>query len=1224
MPIRSRRTLSFAAALVASMLLLATATVPSISSGADLLDAPALSTSNRLDADSNHLYVFTVAHPNATVNQVAPAIPREPPRADRISFGALDGLGEATVTGAPGAVLPLANVLLINVNTSHQAFVRSEADGSFEAKLFAPPGSFITVKHGPDHKFWQGTDQGAIQFGLTIFPSTTIHRPHTHSGDSNTLPFAGAGAIDIDTGVPTSIGAAWSLSGTVGPVEDLRAGDQVRVEATVRLYSQAISGSTDVSAISLQLGDVRPWLMLFDNGGEPLPAVNQAGSARLTPGGLPILDRRRPEMLTALDSQAVDWQFMGGNIIEGHLTLDMFLDSNMPPGVYRPVLGLEFTGVPAGSGWRAAGVGTIPSFTFRTSEVALPPLEVRAQAAAAGSGPNAAESARLVWYLLMDHASLGTRGTGAREDRALFQPSSFVVTQGAPYVVSPTVFDGTAATYRLEPYLPSIAYGRGATPDQPLLPFKLPGGQLCVSVEEPDGKEHDLGCETFAQSVSGDESTLLGELLNFGTIEVSEYYGLTTASHLGVHNPRQPGNSEGGRCRAPDGGPPGLNGAAPFRRGCFEVSLVKPGHHIISMDGWVEDVWGNRYDGGGTYDVWLAHPIDIDPGLLPGTPLAVDDAVNPVVQLQPRLPADVTLTVTHFPESDPARKQTYVAAGRANRFGHFAPDGPPIRLGEPGEYRLDLTAEYLDPASGELYMGAATWGGVVMTPADNATLVAHGRRGIDNLTTSLTDQWFVLCEIDPLPPLGSLGHIFNPYLNGDVIWSREDFDDPSECRGDALILGGSVQDTVGAVETAVEGRFSPPDYPLHSPGTFDQRVQADELPLFSSTTSRRAVSLVPQETDQIAYAYLSSQRPGVRVRESVAEDGQSSGYWRFDSMYDNQFGVGLEGDLPNDFKYQFVGIVYRDLARGFSEYLGHGSGWFHLLDNDVTGSRVMPPFSGPGNGGWPTTGGPLLHLKGEYVHMFILPTGVRAGTVMQLGDRFDFAGHVMPTLDSRVEVEVTAPSGQTRLVSGRANQVGYFYDPHDSFVLDEPGRWTANVRVWHDGQIGSGDQVNCDPAAPFDSLRPCPSGDVLGSANGQYTFYVVRAESPRLTLSTPAPGRLDFEQGVVSINISGPVPAGVVDAAVDYTISMPGFILEQGEADIANGSFSLTFDPVALHADFPNLDLIGRHGPEPGLADTFSIGLLLTGQQEGKEVYRATTLTIQGDQLHVESAADAP
>lgn len=1130
-------------------------------------------------------------------------IPSEPPLADRITFGPLNDLGEATVTGAPGAVLPSAHVLLVNLDSGHQDHVISAADASFSAQIFAPPGSSIMVKHGPDHTFWNNIDpwldidQGAVEIGRTVFPSTTIYRPHEHSAGPDALPFAAAGSIGINVdNKPTTIDAAWSITGTVSPVGDLHPGGTAQVEARIRLYSQAIISTTDVSTITLLVDESRPWLMLYNENGNPLPYNNEAGSNRLTPGGFPILDGRRAEVRNHLEWDPVDWQYKSGHIIEGELTMDLFLDANMPPGIYRPILGFQFTGVPAGSGWRAALLSFLagmPSFKFDTNGAALPPLEVKAPGVMANRNTRANPDRRLMWYLQMDKASLGLRGTGARQDAGLFQPTAFVVTQGAPYVLPPVdPFSGEPAAYRLEPYLPMISYGRGTTPGPPLLPFQLPGGQLCVTIQEPDGQQNNLGCDVFAQSVSGDRSTALGQLLNFGTIEISEYYGLRTAGDQ------------------------------------FAVTFTKPGPHVIEMNGWIEDVWGNRYEGGGTYDIWVANPFDIDPGLMPGTPLAVGDAVNPTVQLQPRLPAYVNLTIHHFPFSNPELGQFHTVEGWANRFGYFAPDNPPITLDAPGEYRLDLFAEYLDPNSGEMYAAAATWGGVVMTPPDQAQLVAHGLRGLDSIK-EIPGLWYILDDLcnDPSQVVaGAAPHVYNPYLNGDIVWSRLDTDviEHSECLGDALTLVSSVQDTVGVVEAAITERYNPDLHHLTPPGTFEDRAQAAELPLFSSTTSGLPVSLVPEESDQIAYAYLSSQRPGVRVREAVAEDGHGSGYWRFDSMYDGQPGVGIEGDLPNDFKYQFVGAVYRDLESGLSEYLGQGSGWVHLPYSETIGSRVMPPFAGPGNGGWPTEGGPIMTLKGKDIHMFIQPTGVRPGAVLQLGDRFDFGGHFMPTLDSRVEVEVMAPSGQVHIVAGRANQVGYFYAPWDSFVVDEPGRWTANVRVWHDGRIGSGQQVDCDPANPFDPLRPCPSGDVLGSIDGHFSFYVVPPESPRLALATPAPGRLIFGQEVSPINISGPVPPGITNAAIDYTISMPGFILEEGQAQIANGSFSLSFDPKSLHDDFPNLDLTGRHGPGPGLADTFSFGLLLTGQQEGQKIYQATTLTIQGDRVYVENAEDVP
>ncbi len=63
----------------------------------------------------------------------------------------------------------------------------------------------------------------------------------------------------------------------------------------------------------------------------------------------------------------------------------------------------------------------------------------------------------------------------------------------------------------------------------------------------------------------------------------------------------------------------------------------------------MEDVWGNRYSGGGTYHVIAAEPLDLTPGVLPGTPFEVGDAINLGVHLSPGVPADVTVTVRIYP-----------------------------------------------------------------------------------------------------------------------------------------------------------------------------------------------------------------------------------------------------------------------------------------------------------------------------------------------------------------------------------------------------------------------------------------------------------------------------------------------------------------------------------------------------------------------------------------------
>ena len=144
-------------------------------------------------------------------------------------------------------------------------------------------------------------------------------------------------------------------------------------------------------------------------------------------------------------------------------------------------------------------------------------------------------------------------------------------------------------------------------------------------------------------------------------------------------------------------------------------------------------------------------------------------------------------------------------------------------------------------------------------------------------------------------------------------------------------------------------------------------------------------------------------------------------------------------------------------------------------------------------------------------------------------------------------------------------------------------------------------------------------------SGGRYWFYVVPAGATRLDVASPTPGFLHIQQEVTPINISGSVPAGLTDAVVDYTISMPGFILAHGQVTPTHGIYTVVFDPTGLHDDFPNLDLTARDDHLPGLSDTFSIGLLLRGERGGDTIYRVNTVTIQGEQVFVgASVIDRP
>jgi hypothetical protein len=142
----------------------------------------------------------------------------------------------------------------------------------------------------------------------------------------------------------------------------------------------------------------------------------------------------------------------------------------------------------------------------------------------------------------------------------------------------------------------------------------------------------------------------------------------------------------------------------------------------------------------------------------------------------------------------------------------------------------------------------------------------------------------------------------------------------------------------------------------------------------------------------------------------------------------------------------------------------------------------------------------------------------------------------------------------------------------------------------------------------------------LGSENGRYWFYVVPPSTPKLNVTSPLSGLLSFDDAVTPITVTGVVPLGLSGATIDYTISMAGYILEHGQVVPSGSTYQIVFDPVTLNQDFPNLDLVGRDSLEDaGLVDTFSIGLLLQGQSGGEPVYRANAITIQGNEVFVDS-----
>ncbi|GAF81527.1 unnamed protein product, partial [marine sediment metagenome] len=106
-----------------------------------------------------------------------------PPDASKIAIGSPDGLGEALVTGAPGAVVPSGHVILTNLGSMHRIDVVSTPDGSFSARIYAPPGSALYILHGSLE--WLSRLAESTE-AYDVYPGTLINLPHTHTSPPGT------------------------------------------------------------------------------------------------------------------------------------------------------------------------------------------------------------------------------------------------------------------------------------------------------------------------------------------------------------------------------------------------------------------------------------------------------------------------------------------------------------------------------------------------------------------------------------------------------------------------------------------------------------------------------------------------------------------------------------------------------------------------------------------------------------------------------------------------------------------------------------------------------------------------------------------------------------------------------------------------------------------------------------------------------------------------------
>ena len=1070
--------------------------------------------------------------------QPMPFVPDDPPKVALISISSPAADGKVTLRGVAGSVPPHSTVVAVTLNTGHFTTAQATASGSFTATLFAPAGTSILLKADPVGnivaRFLDEVSADA-EFPVTVLAAlpNTILRVADLPGAG--IAISGAGRVDGEN-FP-----AWTFHGSFN-TQTLTPGDSLQIRGTVQVNSPALQGvGTLQGETELSL---RP---LSDPEGASLLQVKSPASILLTPTGLPIEREPMPWVTDLAHYRELPLVKTASTQAEAEVDLTLTLPPDLPAGYYSPDLYFYFPNVLTEP---LASRQILPTTAQDSRIVDLPIIKVGNPALP-----------RLYWALLLDTLSNGSRGVVAEEDASRFGVAQRILTPSETFVIPRlSAASGQPLRYRLEPFVPavssSISTDTFGSPNSPRIPFRFPSGGLTVTIRHPDGTETVLGPAPFVQSRAKGLVDEDGNLLSQGGGHLSDAYQLSTM------DPR------------------------------FDVTFAQDGLHVITVEGTIDDIWGHTWTGGGTYEVHVGRILSLDTAVLPGTHFEVGDGFNPGLVVSPPITADVAVRVQHVPHSDLSQLQERVIRGRTNRFGYFQPAGNSFVFEQPGEYRVDITAQSEDDR-GQLWMGSRTWGGVV-APVD-PLIVAHGRRGIDN-QDMIGPQWFTRDQTG-LPPVGD-SHLFFPFQSGDVSWLE---------NGDSAIPIVTFHDPSRRLTALLRQRQDRLEVSLDLPGSFAERVVVGETPLFSSRSDGLDPHLDPTKVDLWAYSYRSVQRPLVRVREEIAEDEIGSAYWRFDDRYANQIGVGAHGDLPGEFKFQYGAAVLHGAALDQAHYAIYGSLFVLVSDDDPVGSRTFPPFQG--NGGGPS-GGPLFTLKGEEIDLFIHLTGVRPGSVLETGNTFALVGAVGPTLTAKVAYTVTAPDGSRQTFRGQANSIGYYYEPEDNFIVDQPGRYTVDLRVTYDGRTSAG-QVT----APF------PEGDVLGTAQGRFTVYVVSPHSAPLEVDMP---EHDFLTAPADFTVTATAPAGMRLTGGHMTALIPGVVLEDGALPVEASGLTYDYDPVGLAAGVTILD-VERFG-QPVAADVVTVSLFGEGRDNaGQPSYTARVVTLHGAEfLNLTPVSPAP
>jgi hypothetical protein len=704
----------------------------------------------------------------------------------------------------------------------------------------------------------------------------------------------------------------------------------------------------------------------FDPAGNQHSPWDESMSTILTPAGLPIEGggsvtvssytgyTQKTPVDTMVEVPIASFPLdVNSQTHQGKFLATFNLPSNLPPGIYRLKLDFGFRTTNTRYNFNGDGISTRPKDLNNISCTFSPPIPTSGYDVTGKWVDSSQINRHSYWVLLWDYYSNGYRGVVANEDQKKVAISPRNIMHDT--IVLPKISSsGTAISYNIEPtfLMNNINLQRN-------VPLSYTKGTWTVKITLPNGTVSNLGTANFVASRGN---------------------GATTKN--------------------------------------TSFTAWKPpvyGNYSIEAYGYVEDIWGNRYYGGGNYTFWIAQRLTLATATFQGQPYNVGNRYGRDMAFNPPVPANVTVKATLYINSDTNNTVTMISMGQASVGGIFgAAQGlKALTLNYPGEYYATVFATYWD-SSGTLWVCAMRHAGVVY-PLDSS-IEAHGKK-LTLQNGTIVNRGEQNWEGYTAPNGTSvLDHINFPYN-----------------ASDALLIASEYQSSnkIEPVLTyIVKG----------SNATYSSSLQTiGKSNLIITTSNGYEPEMFPEYITNLQYYYGSAPRPGFNSRFIVSQDGIRAPYWPTSpNSFGGQIGASNNGDMPGDIYRLLGGVVVRNQSQA-PLYAGYQASAF-ILPKGTNNNRVI----GPGTEDLPSP-------DGTPARFFLVP--LRPGMVYTVGATFGAVLQIDPIVPCSVSFSLTAPNGTSFTATGSGDQYGYFAAV-DKWPLDKAGLWKYTVNATWNGYSG--------------------------------------------------------------------------------------------------------------------------------------------------------------------------